>query len=62
MREAGTEGHTGWDFVDGKRPEQANLLTQRVDEWLLGAGRGVSGEGVSFSFCAFYFLVKPEGF
>ena len=29
MREADTEGHTGCDATDGKRPEQANPQTQR---------------------------------
>ena len=57
LRDADTEGHTGWGFIDGKRPAQADLLTQRVDEWLLGAGRGVSRDGVSFSFCVFFFFI-----
>ena len=56
LREADTEGHTGWDFIDGKRPEPADLLTQRVDEWLLGAGKGVSRERVCFSFSVFFFI------
>ena len=46
MREADTEGHTGCDSTDGKRPEQADPHTQRV-----GSGRRrvtADGEGASF--------------
>ena len=40
MREADTEGHTGWGAMDGKRPEQAHPQTER---WTGGCRRlGVS--------------------
>ena len=52
MKEADTEGHTGCDSTDGKRPEQAGPQTQRVGSWLSGAGGwdGVDAneDGVSF--------------
>ena len=48
MREADTEGHTGCDSTDGKRPGQADPQTQ---EWVPGCqGRGVNAHGVSFPF------------
>ena len=53
MREADTEGHTVWDSMDGKHPEQAQPQTQRVDSWLSGAGEAMGvttdGDGASFS-------------
>ena len=33
-----TEGHTGCDSIDGKRPEQDAPQTHRVGSWLSGAG------------------------
>ena len=45
MREADTEGHTGCDSTDGKRPEQADPQTQKVGSWLSGAGGGEGGDG-----------------
>ena len=51
MREADTEGHTGCDSTDGKRPEQANPETQGVGSWLSEAGAGglgnIDGDGDS---------------
>ena len=41
MREADTEGRTGCDSTDGKRPEQADPQTQRVGSWWSGAGEGM---------------------
>ena len=46
VREAGTEGHTGCDSTDGKRPEQADPQTQ----WFpgcqgLGERVGVTAHG-----------------
>ena len=47
-----TEGHTGCDSIDGKRPEQADPQTERMDSWLPGVGEGVGvtahGDGISF--------------
>ena len=36
QREADTEGHTVWDAMDGKRPEQAH--PQTVSSWLSEEG------------------------
>ena len=49
VREADTEGHTGWDAMDGKRPEQAHPQTQSAGFWLSGAGEGMLTAGISFS-------------
>ena len=49
MREADTEGHTVWDSMDGKRPEQAYPETKSgflvVRGWEGGTDHG---NGISF--------------
>ena len=50
MREADTEGHTGCDSTDAKRPEQPHPQTQS-EFMVVGAGKGGMGVtviGVSF--------------